>query len=95
MFTTYDIATAVSSCNKNEQIRLQALLLVKNGLSPAKERFKYNIKSFCCQKRSFEEMKLYRLSQNSTHFYNWIIGIADFKYRLEIILKFRCIFTLK
>ena len=37
MFTTYDIATAVSSfCNKNEQIRLQALLLVKNGLSPAK-----------------------------------------------------------
>ena len=37
MFTTYDIATAVSSSsNKNEQIRLQALLLVKNGLSPAK-----------------------------------------------------------
>lgn len=35
MFTTYDIATAVSrSYNKNEQI--QALLLVKNGLSPAK-----------------------------------------------------------
>jgi len=37
MFTTYDIATAVSSsCNKNEQMRLQALLLVKNGFSPAK-----------------------------------------------------------
>ena len=37
MFTTYDIATAVSSsCNENEQMRLQALLLVKNGLSPAK-----------------------------------------------------------
>ena len=37
MFTTYEIATAVSSsCNKNEQMRLQALLLVKNGLSPAK-----------------------------------------------------------
>jgi hypothetical protein len=36
-----------------------------------------------------------RLSQNSTHFYNWIIGIVDFKFRLEIILKFRCIFTLK
>jgi len=37
MFTTYDIATAVSSsCNENEQVRLQALLLVKNGLSPAK-----------------------------------------------------------
>ncbi len=36
MFTTYDIAIAVSSCNKNEQMRLQALLLVKNGLSPVK-----------------------------------------------------------
>jgi transposase len=37
MFTTYDIATSVSSsCNENEQMRLQALLLVKNGLSPAK-----------------------------------------------------------
>ncbi len=37
MFTTYDIATAVSSSyNKNERIRLQALLLVKNGLSVAK-----------------------------------------------------------
>ena len=37
MFTTSDIATAICrSCNKNEQLRLQALLLVKNGLSPAK-----------------------------------------------------------
>jgi len=37
VFTTYDIARAVSSsCNKNEKIRLQALLLVKNGLSVAK-----------------------------------------------------------
>ena len=37
MFTTYDIATAISSsCDKNEQMRLQALLLVKNGLSPSK-----------------------------------------------------------
>ena len=37
MFTTHDIAKAtISSCNKNEQMRLQALLLVKNGLSPAK-----------------------------------------------------------
>ena len=37
MFTTHDIAEAtISSCDKNEQIRLQALLLVKNGLSPAK-----------------------------------------------------------
>jgi transposase len=34
MFTTYDIATSVkSSCNENEKIRLQALLLVKNGVS--------------------------------------------------------------
>src|SRR4030065_389031 len=37
MFTTLDIADAICcSCDKNEQIRLQALLLVKNGLSPAK-----------------------------------------------------------
>jgi Transposase and inactivated derivatives len=34
MFTTSDISTAmINSCNKNEQVRLQALLLVKNGLS--------------------------------------------------------------
>jgi transposase len=37
MFTTCEIADAICcSCDKNEQIRLQALLLVKNGLSPAK-----------------------------------------------------------
>jgi transposase len=37
MFTMHDIAKAtISSHDKNEQIRLQALLLVKNGLSPAK-----------------------------------------------------------
>jgi transposase len=37
MFTTSDITTAIcSSCDKNEKLRLQALLLVKNGLSPAK-----------------------------------------------------------
>ena len=37
MFTTYDISLAIiNSCDKNEQMRLQALLLVKNGLSPAK-----------------------------------------------------------
>ena len=37
MFTTFDIATAICrSCDKNEKLRLQALLLVKNGLSPAK-----------------------------------------------------------
>jgi transposase len=36
-FTTYNIAEAtINSCDKNEQMRLQALLLVKNGLSPAK-----------------------------------------------------------
>jgi transposase len=37
MFTTCDIAKAtISSCDKDEQMRLQALLLVKNGLSPSK-----------------------------------------------------------
>lgn len=37
MFTTSDIATAICcSCDKDEKLRLQALLLVKNGLSPAK-----------------------------------------------------------
>jgi transposase len=37
MFTTSDIVTAIcSSCDKNEKLRLQALLLVKNDLSPAK-----------------------------------------------------------
>ena len=37
MFITSDIATAIyRSCNKNEKLRLQALLLVKSDLSPAK-----------------------------------------------------------
>ena len=37
MFTTSDITKAIChSCDKNEKLRLQALLLVKNGLSPAK-----------------------------------------------------------
>ena len=37
MFTTSDITTAICrSLDKNEKLRLQALLLVKNGLSPAK-----------------------------------------------------------
>lgn len=37
MFTTHDIAKAtISSCDKKEQMRLQALLLVKSGVSPAK-----------------------------------------------------------
>ena len=36
-FITPDIATAIClSCDKNEKLRLQALLLVKSGLSPAK-----------------------------------------------------------
>ncbi|RPJ71672.1 MAG: helix-turn-helix domain-containing protein, partial [Alphaproteobacteria bacterium] len=37
MFTTSDIATAIClSGDKNEQLKLQALLFVKNGLGPAK-----------------------------------------------------------
>jgi transposase-like protein len=37
MFTTSDIVKAICrSSDKNEKLRLQALLLVKNGLSPAK-----------------------------------------------------------
>ena len=37
MFITYDIATAICrSCDKNEKLRLQVLLLVKSGLGPAK-----------------------------------------------------------
>ncbi len=44
MFTTSDIATAICrSCNKNEQIRLQALLLVKNGLSPVKVAEEFSV----------------------------------------------------
>ena len=37
MFTTDDLEKAIaSSCDKNEQMRLQALLLYKNGLNPGK-----------------------------------------------------------
>ena len=37
MFTTSDITKAICrSCDKNEKLRLQALLLVKNGSSPDK-----------------------------------------------------------
>ena len=37
LYITSDIATVICrSCGKNEKLRLQALLLVKNGLSPAK-----------------------------------------------------------
>jgi len=44
MFTTSDIATAICrSCNKNEQIRLQALLLFKNGLSPARVAEEFSV----------------------------------------------------
>ena len=36
MFTTPDITTAICrSSDKNEKLKLQALLLVKNGLGPA------------------------------------------------------------
>jgi transposase len=44
MFTTSDIATAIyRSCDKNEQLRLQALLLVKNGLSSAKVAEEFSV----------------------------------------------------
>lgn len=44
MFTTKDIVEATAnSCNKDEQIRLQALLLVKNGLSPAKVAEEFSV----------------------------------------------------
>jgi transposase len=44
MFTTHDIAKAtVNSSDKNEQMRLQALLLVKNGLSPAKVADEFSV----------------------------------------------------
>ena len=44
MFTTHDIAEAtVNSSDKNEQMRLQALLLVKNGLSPAKVAEEFSV----------------------------------------------------
>jgi transposase len=44
MFTTSDIATAICrSYDKNEKLRLQALLLVKNGLSPAKVAKDYSV----------------------------------------------------
>ena len=44
MFTTSDISTAICrSCNKNEQIRLQVLLLVKNGMSPARVAEEFSV----------------------------------------------------
>jgi hypothetical protein len=35
-----------------------------------------------------------RLSQNSNHFYNWIIGNVDFKFGSRNFVKFRCKFAL-
>jgi putative transposase len=35
-----------------------------------------------------------RLSQNSNHFYNWIMGNVDFKYGSRNFMKFRCKFAL-
>lgn len=44
IFTTYDIAKAtINSSDKNEQMRLQALLLVKSGLSPAKVAEEFSV----------------------------------------------------
>jgi transposase len=37
IFTTHELEEAiVSSCDKNEQLRIQALLFYKNGLNPGK-----------------------------------------------------------
>ena len=59
MFTTSDITTAICrSCDKNEKLRLQALLLVKNGLSPAKVAKDYLVHRW--MKRA-EEEGLYNL----------------------------------
>jgi transposase len=44
MFTTYDIAEAtINSCDRKEQMRLQALLLVKNGLSPTRVAEEFSV----------------------------------------------------
>jgi transposase len=44
MFTTHDITAAtVNSSDKDEQMRLQGLLLVKNGLSPAKVAEEFSV----------------------------------------------------
>ena len=44
MFSTYDIVEATAnSKDKNEKMRLQALLLVKNGLSPAKVAEEFSV----------------------------------------------------
>jgi len=43
----------------------------------------------------YDKINPFRLSQNSNHFYNWILGNTDFKFRSEIIPKFRYKLTLK
>ena len=64
MFITSDIATAIcSSCDKNEKLRLQALLLVKSGLSPAKfaEGFSVHHSTVHCWMKQAEEEGLFSL----------------------------------
>jgi transposase len=64
MFTTSDIATAICrSCDKNEKLRLQALLLVKNGLSSAKvaEYFSFHRLTVHRWMKRAEEEGLYNL----------------------------------
>ena len=59
MFTTSDITKAICrSCDKDEKLRLQALLLVKNGLSPAKVAENFSVHrstAHRCVKRAEEE----------------------------------------
>jgi hypothetical protein len=45
-------------------------------------------------KSSMLNNPLSRLSQNSNHFYNWIMGNVDFKYGSRNFMKFRCKFAL-
>ena len=68
MFTTSDIATAICcSCDKNEKLRLQALLLVKNGLSPAKVAKDYSVHRSTVHRwmKRAEEEGLYNLKCKS------------------------------
>jgi transposase len=64
MFTTPDITTAICrSSDKNEKLGLQALLLVKNGLSPAKvaNNFSVNRSTVHRWMKQAEEEGLYSL----------------------------------
>ena len=68
MFTTSDITKAIChSRDKNEQLRLQALLLVKNGLSPAKvaEAFSVHRSTVHRWMKRAEEEGLYNLKCKS------------------------------